>query len=295
MKPCMFRYLRAGSVEEAVDLLAQHGDEAKLLAGGQSLIPLMNLRLARPTVLIDVNRVDLTHLEAGPEGVRVGALTRHDQIRRASHEGSTIGVLARTAPLIGHHPIRTRGTFGGSLAHADPAAEWCVLTLALDGEIVVRSRAEERAIPASSFFSSYFTTALEPTELVTEVRFPWEAGAASLREFSRRDGDFAIVLAAAAVDADGAGRCTRVSVALGGVAPTPVRVAEAERALLGERLDRTAIANAAEAVVDQIEPPADLQGSASYRRRVARGLVTAVLEDCRQDLATKGRLIPIGD
>ena len=232
MKPAAFEFRRASTVEEAVGQLEELGDDAKLLAGGQSLVPMMNFRLVRPSALVDVTGVGgLEYVEAEGEGLRIGALTPHRWVELMEDpevlEG--FGVLKRAARWVGHYPIRTRGTFGGSIAHADPSAEWCMLAVLLDAEIVVLGPGGERVIPASEFFYGFFMTALEPTEMVVEVRFPEPAPHAAIQEFARRAGDFAIV-AAVSVDAS-EGKSRSASVVLGGVADVPLRVEEAEKVL----------------------------------------------------------------
>jgi carbon-monoxide dehydrogenase medium subunit len=186
-------------------------------------------------------------------------------------------VLKAAAPLVGHFPIRARGTFGGSVAHGDPASEWCMLTVLLDGEIVARGPGGERTIPASEFFLGFFTTALEPDEIVTEIRFGRPPGRAALEEFARRHGDFAIVAAAAAVDRDGDGACARARVVIGGVDEVPLRVEAAEDVLVGSDLGSEAIEEAAQAAAREVEPSSDIHGSAEYRTRLTAVLLRRAL------------------
>lgn len=279
MKPPPFRYERACSVEEAVDLLARLGDDAKLLAGGQSLVPMMNLRLARPTALIDINPLtDLAYVRTGADGLRIGALTRHVRIERDPLIAERFDVLRRAAAWVGHYPIRARGTFGGSLAHADPAAEWCVLATLLDAELVAVGPAGERLIPASAFFEGFLETTLQGDEVLVEVRLPNAPRQAGFAEFARRHGDFAIVAAAVAFD-DTDHRCRNVRVALGGVTRRAVRVREAETLLEGEELTDASVAATARAAGAAVDPPDDVHGTSEYRRFLVTGLVARALGD----------------
>lgn len=276
MKPAPFTYHRPASIDEALDLIARLGDEAKFLAGGQSLVAMMNFRLARPSALVDISRLDeLAYLRHEGGGLCIGALTRHRAVEMTTDAGvlRDFGVLPRAARFVGHYPIRHAGTFGGSIAHADPAAEWCLLATALDAEMVARSIRGERTIPVRDFFLSFLTTALGPDELLVEVRFPRPAPHAALTEFSRRRGDFAIVAAAVAFDLDPNGICTDTRIALGGVGVTPVRIVDAERVLHGTRLEPEAIAEAAAVAAKSIDPPSDLHGTSAYRRHLANTLI----------------------
>ena len=279
MKPASYAYHRASEVHGAVELLAELGEDAKILAGGQSLVPMMNFRLARPTALVDVGRVDgLSYLRRSGTELRVGALTTHHAVETAALDG--FGVLPRTARWIGHYPIRARGTVGGSLAHADATAEWCVLAVLLDAVIVAESVRGRREIAAADFFLGTFTTALEPDEMVVEVVFPRPAPHAALTEFAQRKGDFAIVAAAVSVDlSPGGRRCDGARVALGGVDATPVRVDAAERILTGAEPGPEAFTAAAEAAAQAIDPGGDIHGGPEYRRRLTRTLVARALAE----------------
>src|SRR5207302_3640680 len=186
--PASFAYHRPGSVPEAVALLAELGDEAKILAGGLSLVPMMNFRLARPSDLVDVTRIPgLSYLRADGDGLRIGALTTHRAIETSTDPAvlADFGVLPRAARWIGHYPIRSRGTFGGSIAHADPAAEWCLLAVLLGAEVVLAGPRGPRTVPAAEFFQGYYTTAADPDEMVTELRFPRPGRKAALIEFAQ--------------------------------------------------------------------------------------------------------------
>ena len=279
MKPAPFAYHRAFDVRGAVDFLAQLGDDAKLIAGGQSLVAMMNFRLARPSALIDLSRVEgLRYLRRDGDALRIGALTTHHAVEVANGLGDGFGVLPRAARWIGHYPIRTRGTVGGSIAHADPTAEWCLLAVLLDAEIVAQGREGRRTLPARQFFKGYFSTALRPDEVIVEVTFPRPAPNAALTEFARRQGDFAIVAAAVSLDLSGE-TCRSARIALGGVDATPIRVAEAERVLAGARVGSELFEEAAEVASRSIEPGSDAHGSAAYRRTLTRTLVARGLQE----------------
>ena len=280
MKLPYVEYEAPTTIAEAVDLLAEHEDEASVLAGGQSLIPLMALRLARPAVLIDINGLSELSLVAATDGrVAIGAMTREYVAEDSATVSDAAPLLAAALPLIGHEAIRSRGTIGGSLAHADPAAELPAVALALDAEFAVRGRAGERVVPAADWFEGYLATSRRPDELLTEVRFPVAApgtGVAFL-EIARRHGDFAIVgLAVSLTLADGVISDARLAFA--GVSDVPVRVAEAEDLLLGERPSAELFAEAARVATAGLDPPADLNGSSEYRKQVAATLVRRGLQ-----------------
>jgi carbon-monoxide dehydrogenase medium subunit len=289
VKPAPFAYHRAHSVAEAVALLAELGDEAKILAGGLSLVPMMNFRLARPAALVDVSRIEgLSYLRPGPDGgLRVGALTTHRAVE-TSRDPAVLrgfGVLPRSARWIGHYPIRCRGTFGGSIAHADPASEWCLLAVLLDAQVVLTGPGGERVVPAAGFFEGYYGTAAGPDEMVTEVRFPGPAPKAVLTEFAQRQGDFAVVAAAVSADvADGV--CRHGRVVLGGVGPLPVEVDTAP--LSGQPATRETWQAMGEHAAGQIDPPADTHGDAGFRRRLTATLVSRALAETSQ-LGEDGR------
>ncbi|MCK7627816.1 FAD binding domain-containing protein [Streptomyces sp. RS10V-4] len=272
MKPAPFRYHRARDVHGTTRLLAELGEDAKVIAGGQSLVAMMNFRLARPAHLVDIAPLrELDRLGTGPGGaLRIGALTTHHTVETAPDAvlGAGFAVLRRAMGWIGHLPIRTRGTVGGSLAHADATAEWCLLAVTLGAELVATGPDGERRIPAGEFFLGPYTSVLGPAELLTEVVFPRPAPHAALTEFAERKGDFAIVSAVVDLDIE-AGGVRGGRVGLGGVAPVPVRVPEAE-AVLAAGGSFAACAAAAAAAAD---PPGDANGSAAYRRALVRSLV----------------------
>jgi carbon-monoxide dehydrogenase medium subunit len=274
VKPASFEYFVPGTVDEALSLLA--GIEgAKVLAGGQSLVPAMNFRLARPAALIDVNQIGgLDQVTVTDEEVRIGAMTRHRSLENPNFDGPLASLLGEMARHVGHMPIRVRGTFGGSLAHADPAAEWCLLARALDATIVASSNTGVREIPAEEFFATVFTTTLRTNELLTEVRLPRlnQRHLVGFSEFSRRAGDFALAMVVLAVEIE-AGIVQTARLAAGGVADVPVRLAAAERALTGNRWEASSWEAAAEAGMDEIEPFEDIHGSAAYRRDLMGALL----------------------
>lgn len=283
MKPAVFEYFDPETVEEVLDLLAQYGDEAKVLAGGQSLVPLLNMRLASYEVIIDLNRVKgLDYQRYSKSGLALGALVRQSVLEDDPLFASRQPLIAEAIPYIGHRSIRHRSTVGGSIAHADPAAEWPALVAALEAELVVRQAGEpERILSADEFFDGPLMSILEPEELLVEVRLPlWPADAGwSFIEFSRRHGDFALVGVAARLQLDSDRRCSDARLALLGVGDTPIRAYEAESLLQGEPFNDVLIAAAAQQASDDIEPDDDLHASADYRRHLTRILVGRGLKE----------------
>jgi aerobic carbon-monoxide dehydrogenase medium subunit len=269
------------TVSGAVELLAEHQDEASVLAGGQSLIPLLALRLAQPALLIDINGVpELSGVSVTDGWVAIGAMTREYVAEESETIAGAVPLLAAALPLIGHEAIRSRGTVGGSLAHADPAAELPAVARALDAELVVRGPSGERVVPAAEWFEGYLTTSRRPDELLTEVRFP-AAGpgtGASFQEVARRHGDFAMVgLATSVTLSDGAISDARLAFA--GVSDVPARAAGAEELLAGERPSAELFDEAARRAAYDLDPPSDLHGSAEYRKKVAAALVRRGLRE----------------
>jgi carbon-monoxide dehydrogenase medium subunit len=279
MKLPQLDYAAPRTVSEAVELLAEHQDEASVLAGGQSLIPLLALRLAQPAVLIDINGIaELSGVSAADGLVAIGAMTREYVAEESETVADAVPLLAAALPLIGHEAIRSRGTVGGSLAHADPAAELPAVARALDAEFVVRGPAGERVVPAADWFEGYLTTSREPDELLVEVRFP-AAGpgtGVSFQEVARRHGDFAIVGLAASVTLTG-DAISDARLAFAGLSDVPVRAVSAEDLLAGERPSAELFDEAARRATDGVDPPADLHGSAGYRKKVAGALVRRAL------------------
>lgn len=287
MKPAPFTYHRARDAAGAARLLAELGDDAKVIAGGQSLVPMMNFRLARPGHLVDIGGLrELDYVRAQSDGsLRIGALTTHHTVETARDDvlGPGFRVLREAMAWVGHLPIRTRGTVGGSIAHGDTTAEWCLLAVLLDAELTALGPHGPRVIPAAEFFHGFYTTALEPDELLVEITFPAPAPHAALTEFAERRGDFAIVSAAVALDLGPDGGAVRGGrVALGGVAPAPVRAPEAEAVLAGGA-DAAAPADlfaaCADAAAEAADPPDDANGSAAYRRTLIRTLVRRACEE----------------
>jgi len=282
VKPAPFAYHRAHSVGEAVALLAELGDEAKILAGGLSLVPMMNFRLARPTALVDVTRIEgLSYLRAdavGAGGLRIGALTTHRTVELSRDPAilGGFGVLPRSAHWIGHYPIRSRGTFGGSIAHADPASEWCLLAVLLDAHVVLTGPGGERAVPSREFFQGYYTTTADPDEMITELWFPRPSPRAVLTEFAPRQGDFAVVAAAVSADVED-GTCRSGRVVLGGVGPLPVEVDAS--VLAGQPATARTWQAMGEHAAGQIDPPDDTHGSGDYRRTLTATLVSRALAE----------------
>ena len=267
-----FRYFAPANVEEALDLLRGHLPDAKILAGGQSLLPLMSLGLARPAVLIDLNGLaGLDHVTEDTGHVHIGALTRHRTLETSAAVRERWPLLAEAASLIGNIRVRHRGTIGGSLAHADPAAELPMVAVALDATLEVRGPAGSRDVSADAFFLGYLETSIAADEIVTGVRVPapGDSQGYGLAELVRRAGDFALVAACAVLETDPAGRCTRASLALGGVGPRPLRVKSVEAALVGHTLTDSRLAGAAETVSDEVAPESDVHASAAYRRQMA--------------------------
>lgn len=281
MKPAAFEYHRPHSVEEALALLAEHGYDAKLLAGGQSLVPAMNFRLAAPAVLIDLNRIPgLDGLSEADGGVRIGAMVRQRVAERSPLVAAGAALLAETLPYVAHAQIRNRGTIGGSIAHADPAAEMPAVMLALEARFHLRGPNGTRVVTAGDFFTGLFGTALEAEEMLVEVEIPPAAPRTgwAFDEVSRRHGDYALAGIAATVQVDDAGRCTAARIALLSVGDGPVLAAEAAAALIGAEPSDAAIRAAAEAAAQRdIDPPGDIHASPEYRRQLTNVLVRRVL------------------
>jgi len=293
MKPAPFEYHRPESVEEALSLLAEHGYDAKLLAGGQSLVPAMNFRMAVPAVLIDLNRVaGLDGITEVDGGLRIGAMVRQRAAERDGLIAARAQLIAETLPYVAHAQIRNRGTMGGSIAHADPAAEIPAVMLALDARFRLRGPNGERLVTAGEFFTGLFGTALEPDEMLTEIELP-AAGPRTgwaFDEVSRRHGDYALAGIAATVQVDEAGRCTAARIALLSVGEGPVLAAEAAAALVGQAPDEAAIRAAAEAASERdVDPPGDIHASPEYRRQLVKVLVQRVLPRAFERALTRPR------
>jgi CO/xanthine dehydrogenase FAD-binding subunit len=276
MKPAPFMYAAPSTLAEAVALLGTYGDRAKLLAGGQSLVPMMNFRLARPEYIIDLNRVSgLDALAEQHDTLIIGAMARQRSVERADLVRQRYPLLWEAVQYIGHTAIRNRGTVGGSIAHADPAAELPAVLLAYGGSVKVQGPQGVRELPAAELFLTYFTTALAADEILTEVRLPrWPQGTGwCFLEESRRHGDFAMVGVAGLITLDTDQRCTRVAIALTGVGGTPHAVIEAAPILVGRLPDEARIAAVAQAAAAGIEPEGDIHASAAFRRHLS-GVLT---------------------
>jgi len=282
MKPASFEYFRPRTTDEVLALLQAHGSDAKLLAGGQSLIPAMNFRLATPSVLIDLNAVDqLSYISDDADGVRIGAMTRQRTVERSTSVARTAPLITETMPFVAHAAIRNRGTVGGSLAHADPAAELPAVMMALNSIFAIRAPGGVRSVSADDFFVGLFATAIEPGELLEEVRVPKTVGRRgfAFQEISRRHGDFALVGVAASVCLDDKGRCSDARIALLSVGDRPVLAMKAAGVLHGQTPGADVIRAAADAAATgDIDPPSDIHASAKYRRQLARVLTRRVLE-----------------
>jgi len=276
LKPASFRYVAPTSLDEAIDILGSHGSDARLLAGGQSLMPVLNFRLGQPSLLIDLNRIaDLAFVREDGDRVAIGAMTRQSAIETDPLVARHVPLLAEATGNIAHRAVRNRGTIGGSLVQADPAAEYPACMLALDATLVVRGRDGERRIAATDFFDGPLTTTLAEGEILVRIEVPKAppgSGSAFI-ELARRHGDFALAgVAARIVLANGS--VARASLAACGAGPGPVRLSGAEQALLGSRADEAAIQSAGRAAMREVEPESDLHASAAYRRRIA-GVMTA--------------------
>jgi carbon-monoxide dehydrogenase medium subunit len=268
MIPAAFDYKRAATAEEAIALLGEHGDEAKLLAGGHSLIPLMKLRLATPSVLVDVGRLsELSYIRDAGDHVAIGALTRHRDLETSDVLKSEAPLLAHAASFVGDPQVRHRGTLGGTLAHGDPASDLPAVVLALNGTLVAQGPGgKQREIAATEFFEGFLETALQPDELLTEIRIPkGTAGGWSFQKFNRRAQDWAIVGVAA----------TKTTVALVNMGSVPVRATAVEQAIAQGASAKDAAAHAA----DDLDPPGDLNATPEYRRHLATVLVRRALEE----------------
>jgi len=281
MKPAPFNLLRPRSIDEALALLQSHGDQAKVLAGGQSLVPLMNFRLAQPRNLIDLNKVEgLDQIGFDDQTLSLGAMVRQRDAERSPAIGARLPILREAIEQVGHPAIRNRGTVGGSLVHADPSAELPLLAVALDATFHLRSAQSGRTVAAKDFYRGYLLTDIAPDELLVAIDFhlpPADCGW-SCTEIARRHGDFAIVAVAVLLGCEGPERRIDFArVALGGAGPAPLRMIAAEQALLGERLEAELFRAAADVAAQAVDPPADIHASSRYRRQLTGVLVRRAL------------------
>jgi aerobic carbon-monoxide dehydrogenase medium subunit len=280
MKPPEFKYVAARTVDEAVEQLNKHGEGAKIIAGGQSLTPMLNFRLVHPEVLVDINRIPgLDKITPENGGFRIGALTRHRAIESSSAIAEKMPMLVAAAGEVGHLAIRNRGTFGGSLAHADPAAEWPVAVLALDGVITTKSAKGGRTIKAKDFFVSYLQSAVEDGEVVTEITLPglppktgW-----GFEELCRRPGDFAIAAVCALVTMDGE-KVKEARISMGGVGPTALRAPAAEASLKGKAITDDTLKAAGAKAAEASDPSNDVHASADFRRHLVTVLTRRAVQ-----------------
>jgi carbon-monoxide dehydrogenase medium subunit len=277
VKPSPFEYVRARTVDEATSGLARYEGDAKVIAGGQSLVPMMNLRLAAPAALVDVNRIPgLAGVQWDHGSLNVGALVRHRHLERYPAPLPGFALLPKAATYIGHYGVRDRGSVGGSIAHADPTAEWCLMAALFDAEIQVAGTRGLRAIASTDFFEGFLSTSLETDEIIIGIRFPSGAQFSAIQEYAQRHGDFAVVAAAVAFDMDG-GVARNVRVAAGGVAANAIRLADVEVLLEGTEPTEDIIAAAQRAAVDAVDPSGDAHASADYRRQLTGTLVARAL------------------
>ena len=283
MFPAAFDYRAPSTLDEALSVLKQHGDDAKVMAGGQSLIPLLKLRFARPATVVDIGRLPGLNTVRRDDGhVAIGALVRHVDIERSDELGGRLPIMAEAAHWIADPLVRNRGTLAGSVCHADPAGDWGSVMLALGADIVARSASGERVLHADGFFEGPFTTALRPDEVVTEVRIPVPKGRAggTYLKLERKVGDFATVAVAVQVELDGT-KIARAGIGLTAVGENNLRAVEAERALRGQEPTDELIRHAARLAADAAQPKDDIRGSAAYKKDVVRvfvqrGLKTAL-------------------
>jgi len=285
VKPAKFNYHSPTSIDDALTILERYQGDARPLAGGQSLVPMMNFRLATPAAIVDLNRIPgLAGIEEADGVVRIGAMARQRQIEFAPLLRGKLPLLNEAMRWVGHLPTRTRGTIGGSIAHADPSAEIPMVLQALDGEVVARGPQGERRVEASELFTAPLTTSLMPDEILTEVRFPvMPTGAGyAIEEFARRKGDFAIAAIAVMLVRDGE-RCTTARLATAGIGPIPARLREAEAILEERGLGEAAIAAAAEKAAELVEPMSDQNGSAEFRRHLTAVLARRAVQKAMKD------------
>jgi carbon-monoxide dehydrogenase medium subunit len=272
MLPRVFEYFRPKTLEEALQLLSKYKGEAKVLAGGQSLIPIMKLRLASPKYLIDINGLQNLSYQRTIDGhLALGCLVRHKELESFEAGNTGLHVLRDAASLIGDPQVRNMGTFGGSLAHADPSADWPAVALALRAEIKVKSVSGERKIKAEDFFTGPFSTSMNEDELITEISIPLVKGraASSYQKLERKAGDFALVGAAAFLMLDENSVCTKAGIGLTSVADKPVIAKKAEELLVGRKIDERSVEDACQTIREAINPPSDVRGSSEYRKEMA--------------------------
>jgi CO/xanthine dehydrogenase FAD-binding subunit len=293
MKAARFDYVRAQSVDDACRALSGAGGEGRIIAGGQTLVPLMAMRMARPSLLVDINGIDaLSGIEDDGAAIAIGAGTRQADALASAIVRDRLPLLAKALCHVGHQQTRNRGTVGGSIANADPSAEIPLVAVTLDAELVARNIAGERRIPAGDFFEAAMMTALAPDDCLVEARFPvWIGGGrigAAFEEVNVRSSDFAIAAAAVRVELDRDGKCARIHIGIGGAAPAPVRAEAAETALVGTMLEDEAVADAAAGIAAILDPDSDVHADADYRRRIACVLARRAILAARDDALKAG-------
>lgn len=292
MKPAPFDYYRPGTLDEAVQLLAQCGDEGKLLAGGQSLVPILNMRLAVPQCLIDINALEeLSYVRVEDDWLKIGSLTRQRQLEVSTVIRNKAPLLAEAIPFIGHMQTRNRGTIGGSLVHADPTAELALSCLALDSVAVITSSTARREVNLRDFFLTFLTTDVAQDEVLTEIKLPIGSlpDGSAFTEYSRRHGDFALVDTACVLDVDDSQQITDVRLVVGGVDAVPVLVEDVAAVLIGEQLSNSLLKKVGEIVVLNVDPESDLHASREYRLHLARVFAEKTLETAYGRATERGK------
>ena len=282
MKPAPFDYFAPTELQEALMLLERHKDEAKILAGGQSLLPLLNMRLARPKAIIDINRItSLSYIHKDNGSLRIGGLTRHRMIESSAVIQEQCPLMTEAIQWVGHIEVRNRGTIGGSLVHADPAAELPTVVTALGGEMKLVGPRGDRTVRPEEFFVSFLTTALDSSEILAEVRLPiWPRPTGySFQEISRRHGDFAVVAVAVLLLLNDKGECKNSSIVLAGVGPTPLKAKRSEGLLMGKKVTRELMEKAGGLAAEDSDPSSDVHGSADYRREMVKVMTRRALEE----------------
>ena len=285
MIPPSFEYLRPNTIPEAIAMLQRHGEAAKILSGGQSLIPMMKLRLARPAILIDINRISgLSHIKEEDGYLKIGGLTREAELEFSPLVQSKYPILADTTHVIADPQVRNLATVGGNLAHGDPANDHPATMIALGAQVVANGPKGQRVIPIDNFFVSLFTTALKPDEILTEIRVPVPPprSAGAYLKLERKVGDFATAAVAVQVTLDENGACQKVGMGLTNVGATPIKARKAEDFLRGKKLDDAAIAQAAQLAADEAEPSADLRGPVEYKKGLVKELAKRALRLTRE-------------
>jgi carbon-monoxide dehydrogenase medium subunit len=284
-------YSRPQTLAEAAAMLRDHAGGAKIIAGGQSLMPMLNLRVASAAALIDISRIAaLSGIEITHDAIAIGAMTRHREVETSAELRAALPILPLAAAEIGHLAIRNRGTIGGSMVHADPAAEWPMIAALLDARLFLYSARGERRVRAREFITGPLSSAIEPDEILTAIRLtrPTERARFGFAELCRRRGDFALVAAACQIDFDARGECVRAAVAVAGANPTPVLVPGMTELIRGASAADEACAQAAEAAASIVDPSSDIHASAEFRRRMVRVMVERALQQCFTPSSAKG-------